>query len=120
MFYLLAALVTVASRRRWALDRMREHAWVIAYAVCYLLGYWLLYAWYVPIAAGNRLVLALFLPFMYSAGRILSEQAREERESTGRRYPLLFTVVHVAMIAGLAFELYDILTDRVVTVYGGR
>jgi hypothetical protein len=120
VFYFLAALIAVGSHWRWALDRLRGHAFVIAFATSYLVGYGLLYAWYVPIAAGNRLVLALFLPFMYSAGRVLSEQASHERESTGRRYPWLFTLVHVAIIAGLALELHDILTDRIVTVYGGR
>lgn len=119
VLYCLAAVVALGSRWRWALDRLRKHLFVTAYALGYLGGYGLLYAWYVPIAAGNRLVLALFLPCMYAAGRILYEQAKEEQESTGRRYPRLFTAVHVAMIAALTLELYDILVHRIVTVYGG-
>jgi hypothetical protein len=79
----------------------------------------LLYAWYVPIVAGNRMILALFLPFMYSLAYIIRTLDAGRRNAEGP-YPWLFTAIHVVMIAGLLLELRDILTDRIVTVYGGE
>jgi hypothetical protein len=120
VFYGLAALLSALLYRRKAFELIREHSFVIAFAVAYLGGYTLLYAWYVPIAAGNRLLLALFLPYMYSAAWALRELDTEGPVGARRRRrSWLFTAVHVLLIAGVALELHDILTHRIVTVYGG-
>jgi hypothetical protein len=42
------------------------------FVVGYFLGYTILYAWYTPIASGNRFILSLFLPAMYMIMRGLS------------------------------------------------
>jgi hypothetical protein len=81
-------------------------------------GYTLLYGWYVPIARGNRLLLSLFLPFMFAVGWLLAARARVESREQGR-WPLWHTAIHLIMIAGVAVELPDILTRRIVTIYGG-
>jgi len=47
-------------RRLWDRNRFRT-----LFIVAYFCGYWALYAWYVPIAYGNRFNLALFLPAMF-------------------------------------------------------
>lgn len=120
VFYGLAALLAAFLYRRKAFELIREHFFVIAFALAYLGGYTLLYAWYVPIAAGNRLLLALFLPYMFSAAWALRELGTEGPAGAGpRRSSWLFTAAHVLLIAGVALELHDILTHRIVTVYGG-
>jgi hypothetical protein len=119
VFYGLAALGTVVMNWRWALDQLRAHFFVVLFTVTYLGGYTLMYAWYVPMVAGNRLILSLFLPFMYAAARTMREAFREGA-SDSRKQAWYFVAVHSALIAGVAFELSDILTDRIVTLYGGE
>jgi hypothetical protein len=117
VFYGLAALVAALVERRRALEHIVEQPFAIAFVLAYLASYALLYAWYIPVAAGNRLVLGLFLPYMYASARVL--QVTGEADPGGRRYSTLFTAVHVAMIAGVVLELHEILTERIETVYGG-
>jgi hypothetical protein len=117
LFYGVAVLAVLVARRRWALEQLREHFFVVAFAVLYVGGYTLAYAWHVPIVAGNRLVLSLFLPSMYAGALVL--RASAERGSGAGRHPWWFTAIHVAMIAGVALELPDILGSRIETVYGG-
>ncbi len=42
----------------------RVHPCTLLFILGYFLGYTLVYAWYMPIALGNRFILALFLPAM--------------------------------------------------------
>ncbi len=59
--------VALAIRRR---DVVRcyvaRYRWVALYWLVALVGYFLTYAWWVPISPAPRLVLALFLPYMWS------------------------------------------------------
>jgi hypothetical protein len=119
VFYGLAALGTVVMHWRWALHKLRAHFFVVLFTIAYLGGYTLMYAWYVPMVAGNRLILSLFLPFMYAAARTMREAFREGA-SDSRKQAWYFVAVHSALIAGVAVELSDILTDRIVTLYGGE
>jgi hypothetical protein len=120
VFYGVAAMLSVVLLGRTSLEQIRKHPWVVAFALAYLGGYALLYAWYVPVAAGNRLVLALFLPYMHAAAVVL-RRARDVAPGSrfGKHGPWLFTAVHVALLAAVALELHDILTHRIETVYGG-
>lgn len=71
--YLLFALLFIAQharRVRETLFRGRARA-VSAFVITYFLGYVLLYSWYTPIADGNRLTLALFLPGLAAIGYLL-------------------------------------------------
>jgi hypothetical protein len=116
VFYGAAAFVVALLQRQRALERIKQHPFVVTFVLGYLGGYLLLYAWYVPIAAGNRLLLALFLPFMFASAFVLHDLTGA---SAGRSRSWLFTAVHIAVIAAVALELHDILTHRIVTVYGG-
>lgn len=43
----------------------RNNRMIIAFMICYFAGYFMLYAFYSPINAGNRLVLFLYLPALF-------------------------------------------------------
>jgi hypothetical protein len=62
----LAGLLAVAVVLRWPRARTlaREHAILIGFFVAYFVVYALLYSWWAPIAAGDRLVLAQFIPLL--------------------------------------------------------
>ena len=119
LFYGAAALLVLVFSWRWSLELARRHVFLVLFGVGILAGYTLLYAWYIPIARGNRLILSLFLPFMFMAGSILVARARAEPAAAGRRWPSWFLAVHLVMIGGIGLELYDILTNRLVSMYAG-
>ena len=119
VFYGAVLIVVLAMNWRWTIGMVQRHFFVVLFALGYIVGYVLLYAWYVPIARGNRLVLALFLPFMFAVGSILWARARAERAGEGSTLPRWFTAIHLVLIGGIALELYDILARRVVTMYAG-
>jgi hypothetical protein len=119
LFYgLLALIVALAWPGRTA-AALRERPFVALFAAGYLVGYLLLYAWYVPVAAGNRLLLAIFLPFLAVAGAVIARQGVETAPDGTSRPAAWFLVAHAIMIAALLAELPDILLRRVATVYGG-
>lgn len=118
LFYAAVAVALLVLHWRWGWDLIRQHRFVALFVAGYFVGYALLYAWYVPIARGNRLVLSLFLPFMFGVGWILAARARAERAAAGG-WPHWYTAVHLVMIGGIVLELPDILTRRIVTLYGG-
>jgi hypothetical protein len=119
VFYGAVALIILAMNWRWSVGMLRKHPFVVLFGLGYFVGYVLLYAWYVPIARGNRLVLALFLPFMFAVGAILYARARAERTGDTGPFPRWFKAVHLVLIGGIALELYDILSHRIVTMYAG-
>ncbi|GIK65076.1 MAG: hypothetical protein BroJett018_28700 [Chloroflexota bacterium] len=55
------------SRRAEFLRRINTHRYLLLYVVLYLVGYSLLYLFYMQISGGQRFMLALFLPLMFSA-----------------------------------------------------
>ncbi|MGH7519179.1 MAG: hypothetical protein ACREOC_17230 [Gemmatimonadales bacterium] len=118
LFYGAVAMVLLGIHWQWGVGLLRRHPFVGLFVTGYFLAYSLLYAWYVPVARGNRLVLSLFLPFMFAVGWLLTARARADRLGEGR-WPHWYTAVHLVMIGGILLELHDILTRRIVTVYGG-
>jgi hypothetical protein len=66
-------------RRNWAL---------FLFALFFFGGYMLLYSWYVPIARGQRFMLSLFLPFMFSMTLFIEKLAAytPEARAFGRRF----------------------------------
>lgn len=60
----LVLLFIQAARRGQSFSLSRLHPAVLLFIVGYFIGYTLLYAWYTPIAGGDRLILSLFLPAM--------------------------------------------------------
>jgi hypothetical protein len=118
LFYGLLALAAALAAPRRTATLLRDHRFTAVFAAGYLVGYTLLYAWYVPIAQGNRLLLAIFLPFVTVAGLILYRLGVgiEEGEMHRARW---FVAAHAILIAALILELPDILLRRVASVYGG-
>jgi hypothetical protein len=118
LFYGLLALAAALAAPRRTATLLRGHPFTVLFATGYFVGYTLLYAWYVPIAQGNRLLLAILLPFLTVAGLILHRFGVVDGGGETHR-ARWFEVAHAVLIAALLLELPDIVLRRVVSVYGG-
>lgn len=120
LYVVSAALFLSAGRRRSPRAPLRPgSAAQRVFVVSYFASYLLLYAWYAPIASGNRFSLALFLPAILLALRALSV-ARDRGWSIdllGRRIGA--SEVSPALLRLLIVYLVAVLPFQISTVYGG-
>jgi hypothetical protein len=89
------------------------------FLVLYFAGYLLLYAWYSPIAPGNRFALALFIPLMFSLSYGLQILLGSSSLKAGRASVNALLVNNLAILVVVLVDIYFVLTERVGSVYGG-
>jgi hypothetical protein len=117
--YLGFAVVVAAWKWRLVRRLISRRPVPLLALLAYFCGYYLLFAWYSPIINGNRFVLGLFLPFLFSVSVVIVRLAPRVRWAwRGRRLPLL-TAFNVMMSAWIAWEVAWICFDRIARVYGG-
>jgi hypothetical protein len=110
----------LAVRRRNALRRHLAHyRWVPIYWVVVLVGYFLSYAWWVPISPAPRLILALFVPYMWAMsvtiGRLIDDLPCL---TVGSRHIAPQTLLNVLVSAVVAVDAVLIATGRIAEHYG--
>lgn len=95
------------------------HPFVLLFILGYFLGYTLLYAWYMPIAQGNRFALSLFLPAIFMIVWILSFAQNHDLGFGffGRR--ISASSVSPAVLLFLIAYVLTVLPYKVSTMYGG-
>jgi hypothetical protein len=105
--------------RRQAADMVRSNPLPLLFTLIYFPAYLLLYFWYAPIAAGNRLVLAQFLPLMYSLSCGLSALLKDKSICLAGRRVGLLTAMNLLILPFLLLEVNHVLTNRIWTITGG-
>lgn len=114
-YLVFAGGVVVAKRHLvWRLVRRRP-APVLALAA-YFTGYYLLIAWYSPIINGNRFILGLFLPFLFTVSAVIVPLASRIR---WRFSVSPLTVFNGVMSAWIAVQIAVIGFSRITWMYGG-
>jgi len=102
---------------------LKEFPYVALFAASYFTAFMMLYAWYWPIAAGNRLVLAQFSPFMFTLAfiiyRLYEKQLPIKLSRHSARTVHLGKLLNWVILGTLLFDGYIILTVRIGTLYGG-
>lgn len=120
---LLAAAAAMAwqNRRHPSLkERARENVGPALFSLLYFGAYLTLYAWYCPIACGNRFNLSLLLPALALAVYTLSQcDAIGVRASVFGRQ-LSVTTINKAALAALALYLVAIYPWLTATMYAGE
>lgn len=112
------ALWVLWSKRRtiWRLVAKRPFP-VIALAA-YFFGYFLLIAWYSQIIQGNRFILALFLPFLFSISAFLIAFSRKLKIPFKTPIPAM-TAFNVVISIWLAVDILIVCLSRIGSTYGG-
>ncbi len=124
-FCLLSSLVLVLAlvQRHRTVAIIKQHLFVGLFVVSYFAAYSLLYAWFWPISSGNRFILVLFSPAMFTLAIILyrlfaqqlSLKVRQNSTQTLHLGHLLNWIIFVLLLR----DGYIILTERIGTMYGG-
>jgi hypothetical protein len=120
LVYAIALVLLIVQNSVRCLRLLRQvHPSVMLFVVGYFLGYTSLYAWYTPIAGGNRFVLALFLPAMLIIVWALShaEDHNLYYSCFGRK--ISASNVSPAVLLLLAAYLLITFPHRISTMYGG-
>lgn len=121
LFGTVLTLVLVNRQRTWAI--LKQFPFVSLFVASFFGSYLLLYAWYWPISSGNRFVLALFSPAMFTLAFILhhlfTSQLSLKISRRSERVVNLGQLLNWALFAILLVDGYIILTERIATVYGG-
>lgn len=122
IFYSLVALaVTVRWREKVFASCLAHGRWIqTGFVLSVIVGYVLAYAFYSPIVRGPRLVLALYLPAMFSIFWLLTrkEIAEQSLWSSGR-FEVGLVHLHALALMMLAFDIVFTLPDVIVTTFAG-
>lgn len=93
--------------------------WQSLFIVGYFVGHSLLYAWYAPIASGNRFILSLFLPILLLFGSFLSAARTQDAKFRILKWRISASAVSPIMLALLVGYIVFIFPEQVSTMYGG-
>lgn len=101
-----------------SLAPLRRRPLAAAFFVSYIAIHFALFAWYTPVASGNRFSLSIFLPFMFGLLWYVQEAGRP-RIRLGPWNPTAAGALNVAMSALVAVDIVLALTHRIVHMHGG-
>ena len=90
------------------------------FLVLYFVTYLLLYFWYAPIADGNRLILAQFIPLMFTLSYGLYKLLDASRIIVKEYVVKISDLANLAIMIIVIVDIVFVLTQRVGTIFGGR
>ena len=120
VIYAILFVVMLWMNRQQLYQKIKDNLVVTLFVIGYFVGYLLLYAWYVPIASGNRFVLALFLPMLFTLAYTSCCLGTAAPAISQYWIHLVRTRVQMFLLCFIAVDVYFVLTIRIFTIYGGR
>lgn len=121
VIYTLFLLSLVFARSRRGMEMISEYLFLVSFCLSYFVAYLMLYGWYAPIVSGNRLILAQFIPFMFSLCFILGlRYFRGVCVWMGGRRVALVSVFDRVLLWGILVEIYFVMSGRILSMYGGE
>jgi len=92
---------------------------LVVFVVTYFMGYLLLYAWWMPLASGNRFVLAQFLPLLFLVTRGVSFAQNHNMAIQIRGTKFSASAISPTIFLLLTLYLVFIFPDRISTMHAG-
>jgi len=120
VIYLSFLVLVMASYRQKICRGFSENIFLYFFLASYFGCYCLLYFWYAPIVSGNRLILSLFVPLMFTISYGLQALLRSSEVEIGGRCVGTLTVFNSAILLLVLVDIYEVLTQRVTTLVGGH
>jgi hypothetical protein len=118
-----AAFIILAIQNRESLSiviRVNNQPYAMIFILGYFTGYLFLYAWFSPIAAGNRFVLSLFLPLLLIFAWLISTAQKHQLtfKLLGRQFSA--SSINILILGFLLIYMVGIFPARISTMFGGR
>ncbi len=121
VIYFVFLLILVCIRLRQSVQIALEYRFLVLFCLSYFLSYLMLYGWYAPIASGNRLILEQFIPFMFSICFVLGlGNFRDICVRIGSKRVTLSVIFNRLVFCGILFEIYFVVSGRILAMYGGE
>jgi hypothetical protein len=118
--YAFALIVTMVRYRERTLQIIRSNLALSIFLLTYFTTYFWLYAWFSPMLRGaNRLVLAQFLPLMFTMSVWLHRLLSDSKTTVLSFQFNTLTLINLAVLVVLIFNIHFILTERISSMYGG-
>jgi hypothetical protein len=117
--YAAGVLLACILRWRQARQLIRDNALPLVFAIAYVSMYVLLYFWYAPIAYGDRLILALFLPLMYALSLALHGVLQGATLRVSGRSIHWLDLANILVLPWLITGVYRAITHGVHVMTGG-
>ena len=119
LIYLIVLIITQIFN--WAKYRKfaKFDLFNLMFLAAYFGLYFLLYSWYVPIAEGNRLILAQFMPAMFAISMGLQETLKTSAVNLLKRPVHTLYVIDGVVLLVLLVDIHVILTSHIITTWGG-
>jgi hypothetical protein len=87
--------------------------------ISFFASYYLMFAWYTPIASGNRFVLALFMPFLFLLIRLLNYARHHNLSSNFGSRKIYPSVLSPLILVILTIYMIFVFPFSISTIYGG-
>lgn len=117
--YVMAVFIVLFLGKKYVLKILKENTVIAVYFILFFGGYMILYSWYAPIASGNRFMLSLFIPFLFVSSLVLTK-FRINRMLVMKNKPVNIDWLFCVLIyTVLVFDIYDVMTARILLIYGG-
>ena len=113
-YYKYAALLAIAAavlawrRREEGKRLLRSQPFLAAFLALFFSGYLLLFGWYEPLSGDARFVLLLFLPFTFTASKLISRLAGNATlQLAGRTIPVLSAIAAVLLVLATSEAIFN-------------
>ncbi|MFC2061075.1 hypothetical protein ACFLUV_01025 [Elusimicrobiota bacterium] len=121
VIYLLLLCVLLIFNYNYSVKIFKNNFFLTSFCMLYFLSYFILFSWYGMIVFGNRLSLTIFLPLMFSifmAVKSLSKDYMVKKWCTSKSINI-FNAVNMAVFVIIIYDIFDIVTRRILLIYGG-
>lgn len=119
VIYLCLLLIAVLLSWRQVSQAILKDPFLYLFLLFYFVVYLLLYFWYAPIVDNNRLILAQFIPAMFTLSYGLHKLWRTAPIKIGGYETDRLTLLNAIILFVVLIDIYFVLTVRVGTIYGG-
>jgi hypothetical protein len=119
VFYFTLFCAAMLWSWRLVVQAVRANLLLYLFVMSYFVVYFLLCFWYAPIASGNRIVLAQFLPLLFTLAYSFHCLSRSSLIKVGGAVMTPASVATVVILLLVVVDIYFVLTERVGTIYGG-
>lgn len=117
----IAAVVAVALNLPLMWGLLKRNVFLVLFCAAVLVTQVLMAAWWMPISASRRFMLAVFLPYMFVMGAIINLPGLKSPALTIRRVRLdLRTLFLAGVLVAVLIDTYFVLTSRIFSIYGGE